>query len=410
MKKEEQKREEELRQELLDGLDSMAETTDGEILDLIDDMVMREGKQRGLTLSSMEQLRRGLFCSVRRLDVLQDLLDDPDITEIMVNGYQNIFYEKNGRIRRWSRSFPSRTRLEDVIQQIAGWCNRVVNEQRPIVDARLPDGSRVNVVLNPVSIDGPAVTIRRFPEEPITMDRLVKFGSLTNEAASFLKELVEARYSLLVGGGTSTGKTTFLNALSSFIPSTERVVTIEDNAELQIQGVDNLVRLEARSANLEGSHEITIRDLIITALRMRPDRIVIGEVRGAEAGDFLVSLNTGHDGSLGTAHANSVRDMIGRLEMMVLMGASELPVPVIRRQIASGVEIMIHLSRDAGGRRRLQEIAEITGMKGDEVEMVTLFRRGQDEVLRQVSPLVHTEKMEKLHERKKKEGRWKNPL
>lgn len=271
MKKEEQKREEELRQELLDGLDSMAETTDGEILDLIDDMVMREGKQRGLTLSSMEQLRRGLFCSVRRLDVLQDLLDDPDITEIMVNGYQNIFYEKNGRIRRWSRSFPSRTRLEDVIQQIAGWCNRVVNEQRPIVDARLPDGSRVNVVLNPVSIDGPAVTIRRFPEEPITMDRLVKFGSLTNEAASFLKELVEARYSILVGGGTSTGKTTFLNALSSFIPSTERVVTIEDNAELQIQGVDNLVRLEARSANLEGSHEITIRDLIITALRMRPD-------------------------------------------------------------------------------------------------------------------------------------------
>lgn len=391
-----------MRQQLLEKLDNSAETSDETILEILDEMILDEYHRKNLQLDEMEELRRSLFCSVRRLDVLQELLDDKEITEIMINGYDSIFYEKNGRIVRWNKIFPSKTRLEDVIQQIAGWCNRVVNEQRPIVDARLPDGSRVNIVLGPVALEGPVVTIRRFPEEPITMEKLVKMGSLTREAADFLRDLVRARYSILVGGGTSTGKTTFLNALSSFIPSSERIVTIEDNAELQIQGVENLVRMEAREANLEGAHEISIRDLIRTALRMRPDRIVVGEVRGAEAADFLVSLNTGHDGSLGTAHANSVRDMISRLEMMVLQQGADLPIPVIRRQIAAGVEILVHLTRDACGVRQLQEIAEITGMDGDEVRIHTLYCRDRDGALRKKEPLLRTEKLEKLYERRKK--------
>lgn len=390
----------EMRRQLLDRLDTCGDVTDEQMMSMIDEMVMETGRDRNLTLTEMEDLRRGLFCSVRRLDVLQDLLDDPEITEIMVNGYQHIFYEKHGRIREWNHCFESRTRLEDVIQQIAGWCNRVVNEQRPIADARLPDGSRVNIVLDPVAIDGPVVTIRRFPEDPITMQDLVGLGSLTQEAADFLRELVEARYSILIGGGTSTGKTTFLNALSSFIPEGERVLTIEDNAELQIQKVSNLVRMEARTANLEDAHEITIRDLIRTALRMRPDRLLIGEIRGAEAEDMLTALNTGHDGGMCSLHSNNVRDSIGRIEVMVLMGNEELPIPVIRRQIASGVEILVHLSRDAAGVRQLSEIAEITGMNGNEVQISTLFARDTDGVLRQKNPLTGTAKMEKLYERK----------
>lgn len=390
----------EMRRQLLDRLDTCSDVTDEQMMQMIDEMVLEAGRKRDLPLAEMEDLRRGLFCSVRRLDVLQDLLDDPEITEIMVNGYQHIFYEKQGRILEWSHCFDSKARLEDVIQQIAGWCNRVVNEQRPIADARLPDGSRVNIVLDPVAIDGPVVTIRRFPEDPITMHDLVKLGSLTQEAADFLRDLVEARYSILVGGGTSTGKTTFLNALSSFIPEGERVLTIEDNAELQIQRVRNLVRMEARTANLEDAHEITIRDLIKTALRMRPDRLLIGEIRGAEAEDLLTSLNTGHDGGMCSLHSNNVRDSIGRIEVMVLMSNEELPIPVIRRQIASGVEILVHLTRDAAGVRQLSEIAEITGMDGDEVQISTLFLRGADGILKKNNALTRAVKMEKLYERK----------
>ena len=260
------------------------------------------------------------------------------------------------------------------------------------IRSRTRDCLTVNVVLPPISIDGPAVTIRKFPEEGVTMEKLLRWGSLTPEAAEFLRRLVRAGYSILVGGGTSSGKTTFLNALSHFIPPDQRVITIEDNAELQIRGISNLVRLEARSSGLEGKFAVTMRDLVKTALRMRPSRIIIGEVRGAEAGDWLTCLNTGHEGSLGTAHANSVRDMIGRLETMVLMGI-DIPVPVIRSQIASGIEILVHLKRDARGRRKLYEIAEILGMEGDEIRMHTLFRRNEAGELLREEPLVHTEKL-----------------
>ena len=383
-----------IREELLLRLEGRGELKDEEILEEIDDLVPVKGREYLLTLREKEELRKMLFYSVRKLDILQELVEDDSITEIMVNGYRDIFIEREGCLTRWAKSFSSEDRLRDVIQQIAGKCNRVVNEQRPIADARLEDGSRVNIVMPPVALDGPVLTIRKFPREAITMDRLVGLGSLSAQAADFLKELVEAGYTILVGGGTSTGKTTFLNALSNYIPSEERVVTIEDNAELQIQGIANLVRLEAKSANLEDSYEISIRDLIKTALRMRPSRIIIGEVRSAEAEDFLACLNTGHSGSLGSAHANSVRDMIGRLEMMVRMGI-DLPVPVIRRQIASGVEILVHLTRDRTGRRMVEEIAEITGMAGEEVQIHTLYGRDERDQLVCREPLQLREKLEK---------------
>ena len=385
-----------MRQELLRDLEEYGEQTDEEVQARIDVLIQRESDRQSLPLRLREELYTGLFNSVRKLDILQELSDDPDVTEIMINGWQNIFYEKKGKIRRWDRQFSTPERLEDVIQEIAGSCNRVVNEQRPVADARLENGSRVNIVLPPVSLEGPILTIRRFPDRPITMDTLIALGSLTREAAEFLRGLVEARYSLLIGGGTSTGKTTFLNALSSYIPTDERVITIEDNAELQLQGLPNLVRLEAREAAMEGAAAVTIRDLIRTALRMRPDRVIIGEVRGAEAGDFLVCLNTGHDGSMGSAHANSVREMVSRLEMMVLMGM-DLSVSVIRRQIAAGVEILVHLSRDASGVRRVEEIAEITGMKGDEILMHTLFQRDRNGALVRTGELHSVTKWERTH-------------
>ena len=394
---------ERMRRRLRGELEERDEMTEEEIGDLIDELILEEGRRERLSLKEKEDLRKELLFSVRKLDVLEELVDDPTVTEIMVNGFRHIFYERNGKIRRWERAFPSAERLEDVVQQIAGQCNRIVNEQRPIVDARLQEnGARVNIVLSPIALEGPIVTIRRFPDDPITMRDLIRSGSITQEAADLLKDLTEASYSMLIGGGTSTGKTTFLNALSGFIPKTDRIITIEDNAELQIQNVDNLVRMEARAANLEGTQEITIRDLIKTALRMRPDRIIVGEVRGAEAGDFLIGLNTGHAGSLGTAHANTARDMVGRVEMMVLMGTA-LPVPVIRRQIAGGVEILIQLTRDADGRRSVEEIAEIDGMQGDDVRIRTLYRRDVRGMLHKEAELKHREKLEKLYERRKTE-------
>ena len=393
-----------MRRRLREELDDRGELSEREIRSLIDELILEENRRSRMPLREKEELRKDLLFSVQKLDVLQELIDDPGVTEIMVNGHRNIFYEREGRLFRWPQVFPSRERLEDVIQQIAGSCNRIVNEQRPIADARLDEsGARVNIVLPPASLEGPILTIRRFPDDPITMEDLIRQGSLPREAARFLQDLVAAAYSVVIGGGTSTGKTTFLNALSASIPGDERLITIEDNAELQMQGIENLVRLEARGANLEGMQEITIRDLIKTALRMRPDRIIVGEVRGAEAGDFLIGLNTGHAGSLGTAHANSVRDMVSRLEMMVLMGVS-LPVPVIRRQIAGGVEILVQLTRDADGRRAVQEIAEVDDMQGDEVRLRTLYRRTAEGTLEKEKELRHREKLEKYYARKKPES------
>lgn len=283
-----------LRRELMEQLDLSRELSDDEILDAIDDVILNRMLESCISVKEKVELRQELFFSVRKLDVLQELIDDETVTEIMVNGPDNIFLERNGRLMRWNKSFTSREKLEDVIQQIVGRCNRVVNESMPIVDARLENGARVNAVIQPVALDGPILTIRRFPDDPITMEKLISLGSITGECADFLKKLVQARYSIVIGGGTGSGKTTFLGALSDYIPKDERVITIEDNAELKLQGISNLVRLEAKMANMEGAAQVTIRDLIKSALRMRPDRIVVGEVRGGEAVDMLQALNTGH--------------------------------------------------------------------------------------------------------------------
>lgn len=365
---------EKLRLSLMEQIDPGKDQEDERILEMIDELILNQEESRCLPVVQKDELRRELFYSVRRLDVLQELLDDPEITEIMVNGYSTIYIERHGKIEKYRKAFPSREKFEDVIWQIVGRCNRVVNEQNPIVDARLENGDRVNVVMRPVALNGPILTIRRFPLEAITMEYLIACGSITREAAELMKYLVRERYTIMIGGATGSGKTTFLNALSAFIPRDERIITIEDNAELQIQGIDNLVRLEAREANMENGTEITIRDLIRTALRMRPSRIVIGEVRGEETFELLAALHTGHAGSISTAHANSTKDMIHWIETMVLMGTRQLPLMAIRRQIASGIDILVHLGRDAGGSRRVEEIAQIMGMEEEEVRVVPLYQ------------------------------------
>ena len=381
-----------IRDLLMEKLDMSREMTDREILDEIDQLILNRMRDSYISLNEKLQLRQELFYSVRKLDVLQELIEDETVTEIMVNGPDAIFVERGGRLGKWDKSFTSREKLEDVIQQIAGRCNRVINESMPIVDARLENGARVNAVISPVALNGPILTIRRFPDTPITMDRLIALGSLTCECARFLKALVRARYSIVIGGGTGSGKTTFLGALSDYIPEDERIITIEDNAELKIQGVENLVRLEAKMANMEGAVSGSIRDLIKTALRMRPDRIVVGEVRGGEAVDMLQALNTGHEGSLSTAHANSARDMLSRLETMTLMGV-DLPLEAIRRQIASGVDILIHLGRMRDKTRKVLEITEVCGYEKNEIITRTLFRREEDLELVQVSELLNREKL-----------------
>lgn len=381
-----------IRDLLMEKLDMSREMTDREILDEIDQLILNRMRDSYISLNEKLQLRQELFYSVRKLDVLQELIEDETVTEIMVNGPDAIFVERGGRLGKWDKSFTSREKLEDVIQQIAGRCNRVINESMPIVDARLENGARVNAVIGPVALNGPILTIRRFPDTPITMDRLIALGSLTCECARFLKALVRARYSIVIGGGTGSGKTTFLGALSDYIPEDERIITIEDNAELKIQGVENLVRLEAKMANMEGAVSVSIRDLIKTALRMRPDRIVVGEVRGGEAVDMLQALNTGHEGSLSTAHANSARDMLSRLETMTLMGV-DLPLEAIRRQIASGVDILIHLGRMRDKTRKVLEITEVCGYEKNEIITRTLFRREEDLELVQVSELLNREKL-----------------
>ncbi len=309
-------------------------------------------------------LAKELFDSLRKLDLLQLFVEDAQITEIMINGREHIFVERGGRLERLDRSFESEEMFFNVIQQIVSGCNRIVNESSPIVDARLGDGSRVNVVLPPVALNGPILTIRRFPQRPITSQDLVAGGSISREAMELLKLLVTAKYNIFISGGTGSGKTTFLNVLSGFIPKKERIITIEDSAELQLQDVDNLVRLETRNANVEGCLPVGMRDLLKSSLRMRPDRIILGEVRGAEAADLLQCLNTGHDGSMSTGHANSCKDMLSRLEMMVLMGM-DIPLAAIKGQIASGLDIMVHLGRLRDGSRKVLEIVEVDGLEGD---------------------------------------------
>lgn len=344
---------------------------DEELQEMIDAAVAGEAERSYLPLKSRLRLKKELFDSFRRLDILQELVDDPDITEIMVNGKDHIFIEKKGRLSRWDKAFDSAEQLEDLIQQIVSRVNRTVNLSSPIADARLEDGSRVHVVLAPVAVDGPVLTIRKFPE-PVTMDKLIRLGSISREAAVFLRTAVRAGYNIFVSGGTGSGKTTFLNALSEFIPEDERVITIEDSAELQIRHVPNLVRLETRVENRDGSRDISMRDLIRASLRMRPDRILVGEVRGAEALEMLQAMNTGHDGSVSTGHGNSPRDMVTRLETMVLM-AADLPLAAVRNQIASALELMVHLGRMRDKSRKVLEIAEVIGCENGEVRLEPLF-------------------------------------
>lgn len=362
-----------LKEKLLESIDYSRENSDEEIRELIDEMLVREGREKPLSLSERSRLRRELFHAVRKLDVLQELVDDPQITEIMINGPNKIFIEQNGRLMESELHFDSEEKLQSVIQQIVSDCNRTVNEASPIVDARLANGARVNVVLNPVALNGPIVTIRRFPDKPITMEDLVSFGSITEEACEWLSRLVRAKYNIFISGGTGSGKTTFLNALSNYIPGEERIITIEDSAELQIRNIRNLVRMETRNANVEGCREITIRDLIKTSLRMRPDRIIVGEVRGGEAFDMMQCLNTGHDGSMSTGHANSSRDMLSRLENMILMGI-EIPLEAIRQQIASGIDIIVHLGRLRDKTRKVLEIVEVRGFEKGEIVLGPLYR------------------------------------
>ncbi|MGG4145890.1 CpaF family protein [Paenibacillus algorifonticola] len=392
-----------LRNQIRSQLDFSGAVTDEELTQSVEQTVFDYcNKGHPLTAAEKVQLVRRLFHSFRGLDILQPLMDDPTVTEIMINHHGEIFIERSGTMTQLPAAFESKERLEDLIQAVVAGVNRVVNESSPIVDARLRDGSRVHVVLPPVALRGPAMTIRKFPERPMTMDLLVEAGALTAEAASFLQQLTAAQYNIFISGGTGTGKTTFLNALSQFIPADERVVTIEDSAELQIRSVANLVSLETRNANTEGKGEITVRDLIRASLRMRPNRIIVGEVRGAESLDMLQAMNTGHSGSMSTGHSNSARDMMARLETMAL-GAADLPVQVIRQQIVSALDIVIHLSRFRDRTRRVTEIAEITGIDGGEIELRPLFRFEEEgekdsKVLgalkRTVHSLLHRDKLQ----------------
>lgn len=362
-----------IRENLLTKMNQSYSFSDEEVWELIEEEIIAMGKQMYIPLSDKQRLRKELYDSIRKYDILQDLIEDNSITEIMVNGKDHIFIEQGGHLSRYHGCFESDEKLFDVIQQIVAKANRVINESSPIVDARLPEnGSRVHVVLPPISLLGPILTIRRFPEKPIEMQDLLQMESITKEASLFLEKLVISGYNIFISGGTGSGKTTFLNVLSGFIPSKERVITIEDSAELKLQGIENIVRMETRNANIEGCKEISIRDLIKASLRMRPDRIIVGEVRGAEAVDMLQALNTGHDGSLSTGHANSAWDMLSRLETMVLM-AMDLPLEAVRRQIASGIDVIVHLGRLRDKTRKVLSITEIIGYKDGQIQTKDLY-------------------------------------
>ena len=364
--------EEKIRQEVMESIDLSVDVSDEEILKLIRNKIIEQAKIQPISLADRKRVEGHVFNSLRKLDVLEDLLKDEEITEIMINGPKNIFIEKNGRVEKSSEQFSSEEKLNDVIQSIVANTNKIVNESNPIVDTRLSDGSRVNIVLPPAAVDYSILSIRKFPKEQMTMERLKAYGSISDEQIEFLKKLVISGYNIFVSGGTGSGKTSFLNALGEFIPEDERVITIEDSAELQLKNVRNLVRLEARNANLEGNNEITIRDLLKSSLRMRPDRIVVGECRGAEALEMLQAFNTGHDGSLSTGHSNSSKDMLSRLETMVLMGA-EIPLSAIRQQIASGLDIIVQLGRLRDKSRKLIEITEVLDLENDEIQLNPLY-------------------------------------
>ncbi len=361
-----------MQEEVQMRLDACREMSDEEIEEVIDSVIIEKSREVYMSAESKLTLKRELFNAIRRLDLLQELVDDRDVTEIMVNGQNAVFYEKGGQIFRWDRHFESREKLDDVILQIVSRSNRQVNESVPIVDARLSDGSRVNVVLDPVALNGPILTIRKFPEEAVTMEDLIRWESVSPEAAEYLKVLVRAGYNMFISGATSTGKTTFLNVLADYIPKSERVITIEDSAELQLHDIENLVRLEVRQADSEGVSSVTLRDLIKTSLRMRPDRIIVGEVRGPEALDMIQSMNTGHDGSLSTGHANSPEDMLSRIETMILMG-TDMPLRAVRKQIASSIDIIVQLGRLRDRSRRVTEITEVLDCRDGEYILNPLF-------------------------------------
>lgn len=391
-----------IRHNVYQNLDIARNITDDELYSVIDSCIYDASRQKIISIRQKEELRNRIYNSIKKLDILQELLENPDITEIMVNGKDNIFYEKSGYIEKWNKHFDSEQKLADIAQRIAAMSNRMVNEACPIVDTRLEDGSRVNIVLPPVAMDGPVITIRKFYDKPLTIDRLIELGTITEEAAHFLEKLVKSRYNIFISGGTGSGKTTFLNVLSDYIPDDERVITIEDSAELQLHNIKNLVRLEARMANSEGNNAVAIRDLIKSSLRMRLDRIVVGEVRGAEALDMLQAMNTGHDGSLSTGHGNSPKDMLTRLETMVLMGMN-MPIDAIRTQIASAIDIIVHLARQRDKSRKVVQIAEVGDYKNGEIELTPLFRfvekgEGKDgrilgELVRQNADIKRTEKL-----------------
>lgn len=391
---------EQLHARILENLDMSRDTGDEELTELIHRVLREACEEEYIPLAGRAELGRELFNAFRKLDLLQEFLEDEDITEIMINGTQNIFLEKGGRLYSSCKRFISREKLEDVVQQIAAGSNRIVNEASPIVDARLSDGSRVNIVLAPVALNGPIVTIRKFPKETITITQLIGWKSVSREAAEFLIRLVKAGYNIFISGGTGSGKTTFLNALSQYVPKEERIITIEDNAELRLLDIPNLVSLEARNENTEGAGRITIRDLIKTSLRMRPDRIIVGEVRGAEAIDMLQALNTGHDGSLSTGHANSPKDMLSRLETMVLMGM-DLPLSAVQRQIASGIDIIVHLGRLRDKSRKVMEVTEVSDYSDGEIHLNPIYRyeeTGEKEGIvigewKRIHELTHTEKL-----------------
>lgn len=392
---------EEMYDRVLYKMDMERDMEDEELLELIREVLTEAGEEKYMPLQDKISLSKELFNAFRKLDILQDLIEDEEITEIMINGTDNIFLEKDGRVYQSDKHFLSAVKLEDVIQQIVAGTNRYVNEASPIADARLGNGSRVNVVLKPVALNGPILTIRKFPQEKVTMEQLISWGSISTEAADFLKILVCARYNIFVSGGTGAGKTTFLNALSDYIPKDERLITIEDNAELQIKEVPNLVRLETRNPNLEGEGAVTIRDLIKSALRMRPDRILVGEVRGEETVDMISSaMLNGHSGSMSTGHANNPTDMLHRLETMMMMGI-DMPLAAIQRQVASAIDIIIHLGRLRDKSRKVLEITEVVGYESGKVQTQTLYEFREEGMengkiqggLMKVEELVHKEKL-----------------
>ena len=365
--------EEEIRREVMDAIDLSIDLSDQEILKLIRDRIIEKSKACPISLKERKRIENHVFNSLRKLDVLEDLLNDEEITEIMINGPNTIFIEKNGKVVQSKEKFSSEEKLNDIIQSIVANSNKIVNESNPIVDTRLEDGSRVNIVLPPAAVDYSIISIRKFPKEQMTMKRLEAFGSISAEQIELLRKLVVSGYNIFVSGGTGSGKTSFLNALGEFIPSDERVITIEDSAELQLKNVENIFRLEARNAYLEAKNEITIRDLLKSSLRMRPDRIIVGECRGAEALEMLQAFNTGHDGSCSTGHSNSCKDMLSRLETMVLMGA-EIPLSAIRQQIASGIDIIVQLGRLRDKSRKLLEISEVIGIENNEIKLNPLYK------------------------------------